>query len=65
MEYTAILYRVEDRIARITLNAPEKRNALSLRMREEMVHALRAAEAELWAMIRTDAAAAAREVEHG
>ena len=46
MEYTAILYRVEDRIARITLNAPEKRNALSLRMREEMVHALRAAEAD-------------------
>lgn len=44
--YSDILYRVENRIARITLNAPEKRNALSLRMRDEMVRALRAAEAD-------------------
>jgi enoyl-CoA hydratase len=27
--YKLILYNVTDRIARITLNAPEKRNALS------------------------------------
>ena len=44
--YRHILYRVEERIARITLNAPEKRNALSLPMRDEIVRALRAAEAD-------------------
>ena len=44
--YTAILYAVENRIARITLNAPEKRNALSLLMRDEIVRALRTAEAD-------------------
>jgi enoyl-CoA hydratase len=44
--YKHILYRVEDRIARVTLNAPEKRNALSFLMRDEIVSALRAAEAD-------------------
>lgn len=44
--YQEILYRVEDRIARITLNSPETRNALTLRMRDELVHALRQAEAD-------------------
>lgn len=42
--YRYILYRVEDRIARITLNRPEKRNALSVPLREELVQALRQAE---------------------
>lgn len=45
-EYEKILYRVEDRIARVTLNAPEKRNALSFRMRDELVSALKRAEAD-------------------
>lgn len=44
--YQAILYQVEDKIARVTLNAPEKRNALSFRMRDEFVDALRQAEAD-------------------
>ena len=43
-DYTSILYRVDDRIARITLNRPEKRNALNMTMRDEIVAALRAAE---------------------
>ena len=45
-EYEAILYKAEDRIARITLNAPQKRNALSFRMRDEIVSALKRAEAD-------------------
>ncbi len=40
-----ILYRVEERIARITLNVPNKRNALSFKMRDEFVSALKRAEA--------------------
>jgi enoyl-CoA hydratase len=44
--YKHILYATADRIARITLNAPEKRNALSFSMRDEVVRALRAAEAD-------------------
>ena len=43
-DYTSILYRVDDRIARITMNRPEKRNALNMTMRNEIVDALRAAE---------------------
>ena len=44
--YKHILYTVEDRIARLTLNAPEKRNALSFPMRDEIVQALRWAESD-------------------
>ncbi|MEO6043005.1 MAG: enoyl-CoA hydratase-related protein [Tepidiformaceae bacterium] len=44
--YTHILYSVADRIARITFNRPEKRNALSFDLRKEFMHALRAAEAD-------------------
>lgn len=43
-DYTSIMYRVEDRIARITMNRPEKRNALNATMRNEIVDALRTAE---------------------
>lgn len=39
-----ILYAVTDRIARITLNRPDKRNALSFELRRELVDALREAE---------------------
>ncbi len=45
-DYSEILYRVEERIARITLNAPDKRNALSFKMRDEFVSALKRAEAD-------------------
>ena len=43
-EYQKILYRVADKIARITFNAPEKRNPLSFELRRELVDALRRAE---------------------
>lgn len=42
--YNDILYDVSDRIACITLNRPEKMNALSNNLRGEMVHALKEAE---------------------
>ena len=45
-DYSEIIYKVEDRIAFLTLNVPEERNALSAVMRDEMVAALRAAEAD-------------------
>ncbi|HZU75609.1 MAG TPA: enoyl-CoA hydratase-related protein [Dehalococcoidia bacterium] len=43
-DYTAIIYRTEERIARITLNRPEKRNALNPTIRNEIVDALQRAE---------------------
>ena len=43
-EYTSIEYRVEDSVARLTLNRPEKRNALNSTIRDEIVSALKAAE---------------------
>lgn len=43
-EYTSIEYQVHDHIARITLNRPEKRNALNGTIRDEIVTALTAAE---------------------
>lgn len=39
-----VLYRVTDRVARITLNRPDKRNALNLGLRRQLVDALREAE---------------------
>lgn len=42
--YESIKYKSGDRIARITLNRPEKRNALSFLLRRELVDALRVAE---------------------
>lgn len=43
-EYSAIIYRIDERIARITLNRPEKRNALNATIRDEIVAALHRAE---------------------
>lgn len=43
-EFQEILYSVADKVATITLNTPERRNALSFRMRGEIVAALRIAE---------------------
>jgi enoyl-CoA hydratase len=45
-DYQSIIYAPSDRIARITLNRPEKRNALDFRLRRELVDALRRAEAD-------------------
>lgn len=44
MDYETILYDVRDRVARITLNRPEKLNAISWRMQEELRDALWAAD---------------------
>ena len=44
MEFENILYEVQERIATITLNRPEKRNALSPGLRNDVVTALKAAE---------------------
>jgi len=38
--YSEILYAVSDRQARITLNRPQKRNAITYQMQKEMNHAL-------------------------
>ncbi|MDZ7726760.1 MAG: enoyl-CoA hydratase-related protein [Dehalococcoidia bacterium] len=46
MTYETILYKAEDKIARITLNRPDRRNALSFQLRREFVTALREAEAD-------------------
>ena len=43
-DYESILYRPAERIARITLNRPEKRNALDFTLRRELVEALKRAE---------------------
>ena len=40
MELETILYEKQDAVATITLNRPEKRNAVNLRMRDEMIRAL-------------------------
>ena len=44
MDYETILYNVSDKIARITLNRPDRRNALSFKLRREFVDAIRTAE---------------------
>ena len=45
--YDNILYETDGRVARITLNRPEKLNALSHELRGEVFHALREAEANV------------------
>lgn len=44
MTYKRINVAIEERIARITIDHPEKRNAMSLEIRQEMIAALRALE---------------------
>jgi enoyl-CoA hydratase len=43
-EYETVLYDVDDRVATVTLNRPEVRNALSFQLRADIVGALRRAE---------------------
>ncbi|WP_128932069.1 enoyl-CoA hydratase/isomerase family protein [Bradyrhizobium zhanjiangense] len=44
MTYSTILYQVDDRVARITLNRPKKMNAISLKLCAEFQHALEVAD---------------------
>lgn len=44
MKYDMILYNVDDRVARITINQPEKMNRLSNKVLKEIVHAARQAD---------------------
>ena len=46
MEYQHILYQTDGRLAFITLNRPEKLNALSNDLRGELFHAMKEAEAD-------------------
>jgi enoyl-CoA hydratase/carnithine racemase len=57
MEFETILYEVDDRIATITLNCPDRLNALSLHMIRELRQAYAAAEADesVWIIIVTGA----------
>ena len=46
MRYDYLIYEALERVARITLNRPEKLNALSIGLQTEIVHAAKAAEAD-------------------
>ncbi len=46
MEYTQILYEVDDRVATITLNRPEQLNAFTTKMMREMLDAFDRADAD-------------------
>lgn len=55
MEYTTILYEVEDRVASITFDRPDQLNALSPHMVTELRHAYATAEADddVWTLLVT------------
>ncbi|MGH6683076.1 MAG: enoyl-CoA hydratase-related protein, partial [Pseudolabrys sp.] len=44
MSYENLLYAVDDRVATITLNRPERMNALSLNLIDEIMEAVRQAD---------------------
>src|SRR5256885_15037228 len=46
MAYETLLYEVKERIARVTINRPDKRNALNATVISELVTALEAADAD-------------------
>ena len=43
MAYDTVLYEVADRVATITMNRPDERNALNTQLVEELIAALRQA----------------------
>ena len=55
MSYETIIYEVEDRVATITLNRPERLNAISLTMINELNEVYQAAEADpdVWTIVIT------------
>lgn len=55
MDYQTILYAVEDGVARLTLNRPDRMNALNGPMRRELRHALLRAGIEARAVLLTGA----------
>ncbi len=55
MDYTEILYTLEDGLAIVTLNRPSKMNALTSQMRAEVTHAMKRAAAEARAVVLTGA----------
>ena len=55
MTYEHILYELEDDVATVTLNRPDRLNALGLNMREEILDAVLRAEKEARALVITGA----------
>ena len=53
MEYKAITFDVEDNIAIVSLNRPDKMNALNGQMRAEITHAVKTAENEARVLVLT------------
>lgn len=55
MTYDEIVFEVEENIATITLNRPEKMNGLNTQMRAEMLHAVKRSEKEAKVLVITGA----------
>ncbi|NBQ51936.1 MAG: 2-(1,2-epoxy-1,2-dihydrophenyl)acetyl-CoA isomerase, partial [Marivivens sp.] len=58
MDYSAITLDITDNIAVITLNRPDKMNALNAQMRAEVTHAIKDAETRARVIVLTGAGAA-------
>ena len=58
MQYDVIEYEVIDQVAKVTLNRPDKKNALNTQMRAELLHAIRRAPKEARVLAITGAGGA-------